>query len=805
MKIKSLHIRNFRGIAETNLTFNQKSVLLFGENGVGKSTVVDALDFLITGSVSRMTGAGTGQIDELRHIPHGGCAPESVAVSAEVVFSNGQSGLIRRALSDREHLDYPADLKSLVEEMLVTAKLQQHLLTRRDLLRFISVAPSERAKQVQALLNWSRLEATRITIGKLQRDAKDAQRTARKASRELKQKIAAIVGIDKFGQPALLKKINESRRAVGAIELDVVDRKSLTFGINATSEQHRRLDAAYSACERLFEELSVQREVLLVAGDEIRRAGGSAINDIGLATLLQSGSKLIPEDGSCPLCTTAFAPHELARILAERLAFYQASLEQHRLREAAVRRFAAGAELLKSRYKVMMQSMADEPELSQNVDELSKKSPAWHDVSQSVGVISNFGDDESVLTWIETISDRTTTASASINALRISGDRSAHIALLFNCASRLADLEESEGAEIIADTTANRADLISVHFEAARSELVSEIYDKIASRFAEHYRSLHDSHESGFTAELDASGAALNLEVDFHGRGLHPPIAMHSEGHQDSMGLCMFFALREYLTQKSPIDVIILDDVVMSVDAEHRRAVSKLLCSMFPDRQLVVTTHDRVWAQHLCQDGVIDKRTNRFDFHDWEIGIGPQIELSANLFERVQGYLDNSDVHHAAFALRRGLEHFFANLCSDLGASVRYVPDGRNTLADFINPALSKLSDHVKLAKTAAVSWRQPTETLEAFEKHLKAARDACQCDQWELNTAVHFDRWHELSLNDLRPLVAAYRDMFALLECVTCGTGLRLSYNGMDAVALQCACKAVMFNLEKKPKAAER
>jgi hypothetical protein len=46
---------------------------------------------------------------------------------------------------------------------------------------------------------------------------------------------------------------------------------------------------------------------------------------------------------------------------------------------------------------------------------------------------------------------------------------------------------------------------------------------------------------------------------------------------------------------------------------------------------------------------------------------------------------------------------------------------------------------------------------------------------------------------------------MFALLECVTCGTGLRLSYNGMDAVALQCACKAVMFNLEKKPKAAER
>ena len=42
-------------------------------------------------------------------------------------------------------------------------------------------------------------------------------------------------------------------------------------------------------------------------------------------------------------------------------------------------------------------------------------------------------------------------------------------------------------------------------------------------------------------------GPGLNFEVDFHGRGQHPPHALHSEGHQDSMGLCLYLALTEHL------------------------------------------------------------------------------------------------------------------------------------------------------------------------------------------------------------------------------------------------------------------
>ncbi len=115
-------------------------------------------------------------------------------------------------------------------------------------------------------------------------------------------------------------------------------------------------------------------------------------------------------------------------------------------------------------------------------------------------------------------------------------------------------------------------------FEAARNEVLGRLYDQIKDRFVGLYRQLNGSHEDNFSASLRPEEAGLLLEVDFYGRGTHPPHALHSEGHQDSMGLCLYLALAERITH-GVIDVVMLDDVVMSVDAEHRRQVCHLLAT----------------------------------------------------------------------------------------------------------------------------------------------------------------------------------------------------------------------------------
>lgn len=67
MKIQELEICNFRGIKELKLEPKAKNFLISGPNGSSKSAKVDAVDFLLTGQVSRMTGAGTKDIKLQEH------------------------------------------------------------------------------------------------------------------------------------------------------------------------------------------------------------------------------------------------------------------------------------------------------------------------------------------------------------------------------------------------------------------------------------------------------------------------------------------------------------------------------------------------------------------------------------------------------------------------------------------------------------------------------------------------------------------------------------------------------------------
>jgi len=65
MKIVDIHIEKMRGIKDISLELNGKSTVVVGPNGVGKSTVADAIDFLFTGKINRLTGEGTGSLKKM--------------------------------------------------------------------------------------------------------------------------------------------------------------------------------------------------------------------------------------------------------------------------------------------------------------------------------------------------------------------------------------------------------------------------------------------------------------------------------------------------------------------------------------------------------------------------------------------------------------------------------------------------------------------------------------------------------------------------------------------------------------------
>ena len=70
IKLESARIEEMRGIRKLDIDFQQQTFAISGPNGSGKSGVVDAIEFGLTGQISRLTGAGTKTLSISEHGPH---------------------------------------------------------------------------------------------------------------------------------------------------------------------------------------------------------------------------------------------------------------------------------------------------------------------------------------------------------------------------------------------------------------------------------------------------------------------------------------------------------------------------------------------------------------------------------------------------------------------------------------------------------------------------------------------------------------------------------------------------------------
>ena len=81
-KIKSISIAGVRGIKDSvSLFLNEKSVLLYGDNGTGKSSISDAIEWFYTDKVSHLSGSEIDLKDALRNSCQKDNDTASIAIS----------------------------------------------------------------------------------------------------------------------------------------------------------------------------------------------------------------------------------------------------------------------------------------------------------------------------------------------------------------------------------------------------------------------------------------------------------------------------------------------------------------------------------------------------------------------------------------------------------------------------------------------------------------------------------------------------------------------------------------------------
>src|SRR5579859_3798762 len=102
ISIDKITIRKFRGIIDLELDPKGENFAACGPNGTGKSGIVDAIEFALTGNISRLSGGGTGNLSVKAHGPHVDSRnkPERAAVTLEVSIPSrgGKKATIHRTV-----------------------------------------------------------------------------------------------------------------------------------------------------------------------------------------------------------------------------------------------------------------------------------------------------------------------------------------------------------------------------------------------------------------------------------------------------------------------------------------------------------------------------------------------------------------------------------------------------------------------------------------------------------------------------------------------------------------------------------
>ena len=329
---------------------------------------------------------------------------------------------------------------------------------------------------------------------------------------------------------------------------------------------------------------------------------------------------------------------------------------------------------------------------------------------------------------------------------------------------------------------------------------LNALYDDVQDDFSTYYRAINEGDESKFTAKLTPSAGRLDFDVNFYERGLFPPGAYHSEGHQDGMGVCLYLALMKRLFGNR-FKFALLDDVVMSVDVGHRRQFCKLLKTYFPDTQFIITTHDRLWAEQMKSAGLVTGKTS-LTFHGWSIDTGPVVEANEEVWDDIAAELAKGNIGDAASALRRHLEYESRALADELSATIPFRADGNYELGDLLPNVLSCLKTLYGKASAAAQFWGNLglRDTIVARRAALSEAAAAQNVEQWAVNKAVHYNEWANFDKKDFEPVVTAFNELMDCFNCPDCHSWLHITPRAQPET-LRCLCGAISFNLKPKPK----
>ncbi len=803
-KIKSILITGIRGIKDSiSLPLNEKSVLLYGDNGTGKSSISDAIEWFYTDKVSHLAGNEIDLKDALRNSYKTESELSSIAISYNRdVLDTAKKLFIKRGKLSSETSNLSEDFQKYY-----TASENENLLFRYQFLRdFIDQTKGDKLKYLSDIIGFSEVTKTKEVLRKAFNSVKseiktqnfEAQINVQKQT--LIEKIGAAISQEKN----LLEIINEiiAPLKTGITVNSVEDIDAVLNHIKKPANTKQLTELQF--LENTNTSLSTLKGEINFLDDEYQKYftefnkiadDVQSIIQIFLTELLKSGEAVITQkfhkDNSCPLCLQPKNLEELRTGIQNRLKEIEESSKKKAAFDTAKQSVAnIAAERLKRLETIANDVLLNEPDnenIKQTINGVKVKLTEYQKAANEKVTSGNKLPAKNILNLTEDDFKMQDHISKRIEAIQtaIKNDNSTEVYANISAAKdAFLKIKRFEKDKNKLEYQKNSLEIICNEFVKRQKEGLESFINTFSGYINNLYQYMNlgeQFHEIRIvTIGEDDELNGITIEYKYNDTWVSPPQKYFSESHLNCFGISFFLA--SVMAFNKINKFIVLDDVISSFDTNHRQRFANLLFEQFSDYQIILLTHEAGWFSYVQQ--LAKKKSWMIGEIKWTEAKGAHLDEKPNdLKELIETRLTNSSIDTLGNLIRKYLEAILKDICLSFDVKVSFRLNDANEKRmpdELLNELKSKIN------KNGGLDLKSKIPVIDRVG------------NSSFLGNLLSHDNSFNPKLGDLKAFWADIKDLEKIFYCQESTCRLpKVSAKNYDNVSkkIRCGCDATKYD----------
>jgi hypothetical protein len=692
-KIKQLNIVGLRGVQDKfTLNLGGKSTLLYGDNGTGKSSISDSLEWFYTDVVSHLSSAEIDLKDALRNAY---LAPE-VDSSISLSYNNPTIDSERKLYTKKgklvtEFSNATSDFSSYMEN-----SRSENLILRYQFLRdFIDQTKGDKLKNLSDIIGFSEVTKAKEVLKKSFNSIKTEIKTQNFENQITTQKQTLIekIGAAVSQEINLFEKINEIilPYSTGIVVASMADIDSVLIKLKTPAATKLINELRFlETCHTGLTTLKTEAEWIDKEYDKYFKEFEKIASDVQsimqtyFAELLKAGNDVIVKkfhkDESCPLCLQPKSLTDLqAEIKVRVLAIGESAKKKAVFDGAKLSITGIAIERIKRLDTLNADlHMSDPPNatiklaisaLKQKIELYQSAATEKVTSGNKIAAASTLKLQVSDFLELDVIGNRVAKIKAAI--------ASDNTTVLYSNISAAKDaflkIKKFEVDREKLDAQKNSLEIIYNEFVKKQKEGLQNFIDTFSGTINEFYQYMNPGElfeeirivTIGEEDELNG----ITIEYKYKGEWVSPPQKYFSESHLNCFGISFFLASVVAFNKENKF--LILDDVISSFDTNHRKKFADLLFEKFADYQIVLLTHEEQWFQYVRQ--IAKKNSWLINEIHWTETKGTHLDESPNdLKELIEHSIANGNIALIGNPIRKYLEHILKGICLNLEVKLSF-------------------------------------------------------------------------------------------------------------------------------------